>query len=124
LGRKKVAAALRAAGAVVELHDDHFRQDTPDETWLPIIAAKGWVLLSKDGGLRRRSAQREILLAVGVCAFILSDSEMSGDDMAAAYVQALRRMTRVFMANPAGFVAGVSPQGVVELLHRSTTRGR
>ena len=29
LGRRHVAQALRAAGAVVEIHDDHFPQDAP-----------------------------------------------------------------------------------------------
>ena len=37
LGRKTVAEALRAAGAKVEMHDDHFAQDATDETWLKTV---------------------------------------------------------------------------------------
>lgn len=32
---KSVAAALRAAGADVRVHDDHFAQDARDEDWIP-----------------------------------------------------------------------------------------
>jgi hypothetical protein len=34
LGAHKVVDALRAAGAKVEAHADHFSDDAPDEEWL------------------------------------------------------------------------------------------
>lgn len=37
LGNYNVAAALREAGAAVEIHADHFDQDTLDADWLPEV---------------------------------------------------------------------------------------
>jgi hypothetical protein len=42
IGRYQVAEALRAAGAVVEVHLDHFPGDTPDMDWLPEVGRRGW----------------------------------------------------------------------------------
>lgn len=47
LGRHAVAAALRAASLTVEIHDDHFAQEARDVDWLPAVAVKGWVVLTK-----------------------------------------------------------------------------
>jgi prevent-host-death family protein len=52
-GRFIVPEALRAAGAKVEAHDDHFAQNTPDVEWLTQVGKRGWVVISKDQNIRR-----------------------------------------------------------------------
>src|SRR5438034_11603495 len=47
LGRRTVATALRNAGALVEIHDDHSPPDALDETWLNVVGQREWVALSK-----------------------------------------------------------------------------
>jgi PIN like domain len=46
------AGALRVAGAQIEVHDDHFPQDAPDELWLPEVGRRGWAVLTKDDRIR------------------------------------------------------------------------
>ena len=41
IGRYVVADALRTAGAHVEVHIDHFAQNTPDTDWIPQVAQRG-----------------------------------------------------------------------------------
>ena len=48
LGANEVPDALRAAGARVELHRDHFGPATPDEEWLASTGRNGWVVVTKD----------------------------------------------------------------------------
>lgn len=55
LGKYTVANALRANGANVEIHDDRFPVDAPDVVWLNEIGRFGWIVLSKDERIRRRS---------------------------------------------------------------------
>lgn len=43
-----VRDALKAMGARVEMHRDHFKEDADDVEWLPTIARREWVILSKD----------------------------------------------------------------------------
>jgi hypothetical protein len=40
--------ALVALGARVEMHRDYFEEDAEDAEWLPEVAGRGWVILSKD----------------------------------------------------------------------------
>lgn len=48
ISQKKVPEALRAAGAIVELHIDYFPPESPDTKWLPIVSQNGWVVLTKE----------------------------------------------------------------------------
>lgn len=77
-----MAEALRAAGATVELHRDHFAPDAPDVEWLTEAGRRGWVVLTKDDAIRRNPLERRALLAANVRAFILTSQSMSGPDMA------------------------------------------
>jgi hypothetical protein len=56
LGTRAVANALREAGARVEVLEDHFPQDTDDEVWIQ-VARRGWVILTKDVAIRKRSLE-------------------------------------------------------------------
>jgi hypothetical protein len=118
LGRVMVADALRAEGVNVILHDEVFPQGAPDEDWLPEVGQRGWVLLTKDDRIRSTTAQREILLAAGVRAFILSGASLPGPAMAQAFRMAARRMQRVTLGERCPFIARVTPRGEVRLLVR------
>jgi hypothetical protein len=54
LGRYEFPGALRAAGIVVHAHADHFAQRTPDAEWLPVVAERGWIVLTNDRKIRSR----------------------------------------------------------------------
>lgn len=60
LGTEKVAQRLRSAGVDARvLVDEGFSADSEDVDWLPVIAAKGWAILTKDKRIRRlRSSAR------------------------------------------------------------------
>ena len=59
---KRFGQELRRQGLVVELHDDHFPQDTPDEDLLRHVAAQGWVILTLDKRMRYRPAEKAAIL--------------------------------------------------------------
>jgi PIN like domain len=117
-----VADALRQLGLTVIRHDDRFRQGTPDEEWLPKMGAAGWILLTKDDRIRSKSREREILLSAGVRAFVLSSANLTGDQMAAPFVNAARRMQRVVLGEGRAFIASVSSAGRVKLVLRGPSR--
>jgi predicted nuclease of predicted toxin-antitoxin system len=109
---KAVVTALRAAGANVQAHDDHFAQGAQDEDWIPHVAARGWVILTKDKNIRRRPAEREALLTANARIFTLSSGNMRGADMAALLVARLSDMEQVANGLQAPFVAVVAPDGI------------
>lgn len=108
LGKRYVAEALRRAGAVVEVHEDHFSADAKDEDWLTEVGRRGWIVLMKDKRIRQIQIEREALLAAGVRAFVLTSGNLTGPEMADIFVQHLSRITRMVVGNPFPFVAGVS----------------
>jgi len=113
-----VADALRQAGAVVELHDDHFRQDAEDVEWLRDVGSRGWIVLTRDDKIRHRSHERTALIQASVRAFVLARRTLSGPAMAEAFVQALPAMRRFVAQHPAPFIARVTQAGSVSLLLR------
>lgn len=111
LGRKYVAQALREAGATVEVHDDHFPQTTPDVDWLAEVGRRGWVVLSKDERIRRNRIEREALEAARVRAFFLTQQDITGQEMADLFRDALPGMTNRAISHPAPFIFTITRSG-------------
>ncbi|HVN34332.1 MAG TPA: hypothetical protein VMU96_03635 [Casimicrobiaceae bacterium] len=53
-----LVTTLRGAGMSCEAHRDHFAQDAADEDWIPAVAAKGWVIVTRDFAIKRRPTER------------------------------------------------------------------
>ena len=124
LGRRIVPEALRAAGATVEVHDDHFPQNTHDEVWLKEVGEKGWVVIRKDKDIRARTAERAALLSAGVRAFILRTGGLSGPQNGQILARAYPRIIKFCLGNRPPFVAGISPGGRIQMLFRESARRR
>jgi predicted nuclease of predicted toxin-antitoxin system len=115
LGRLKLAAALRQAGASVEVHDDQFPQDAPDEVWLKAAGENGWVVLTKDKNIRFHIREKETLIAYGVRAFVLTAKALNAEEMAATFVGALPKIAKVLETNAGPFVATITAAGSIRI---------
>jgi hypothetical protein len=115
LGNKKIAEALRGAGASVRVHNEHFAPAERDDIWLPEIGRRGWVLLTKDSRIRYRTKEREALINARVRAFILISGNLSGPDMADILVKALPRIRRFVESHFPPFIAKIYKGGSVRM---------
>ncbi len=115
LGRKHVGPALRNIGEIVELHDDHFKQDTVDEEWLAEVGRRGWVVLSNDDRIRFRDIERQALIDNHVAAFILTSMNIKGSEMANAFVLALPKIKKILKKIEKPFIATVSRSGLITI---------
>ncbi len=115
LGKNKVANALRAAGARVEIHDSHFSADAEDSEWLEEVGRRGWVVIHKDKHIRHRATELAALRNARVPAFVLTSGNLTGDEMAAAFIRALKRMTRIAVQQARPFIATVTRDGKVSI---------
>jgi hypothetical protein len=104
---RTLVTALTAAGAFVERHPDHFADDISDESWLPVVGAKGWVVLTNDKRIRHRRIERQALLAAGIRAFVLTAGHLSSAEAAEIWVRQLRKIERLAVSRPAPFIAHV-----------------
>jgi hypothetical protein len=116
LGRYVVAAALRDAGAEVEIHDDHFPQDAPDEGWLPEVGRRGWAVITKDDRIRYREAETSAARASNVALFIIAGKGMRATAIADVLVAALPKMKRLLETEPRPFIAKITRRSDITLL--------
>ena len=67
-----MAGILRAADLKVEVHDDHFAQDTPDPEWLAAVGKNNWIVITRDERIRYRVAEKQAMRRAKVRAFVLA----------------------------------------------------
>lgn len=106
---------MRDAGQQVELHDEHFSQDTLDEEWLAEVGARGWIVLTNDSRITKRTLEIRALHDHKVAAFILTSMNLKGEEMAEAFTKALSKIQRLVEKQQRPFVATVSRKGEVKL---------
>ena len=82
IGRYLVAEALRAAGANVEVHIDHFEQGAPDVEWIPEVGRREWVLITKDENIRHNLLERAAYEDARLRGFVVTGKDMGGRDRA------------------------------------------
>jgi len=110
----KVAEKLRNVGARVEIHDDHFSQNSYDKDWLRIVGERNWVVLTKDKKIATRLLELEAVAEGNVRLFAFVDGDVPGVVMAQAFVNALENMQRFIRGNQAPFIAKVYQPGLVK----------
>jgi hypothetical protein len=117
LGTEKVAERLRQQGVDARVMiEEGFREDAEDVAWLPVVASRGWVILTKDKRIRRRAIEHDAIFASGAGAFILVAGGLGGDAIADAFVRALPTMVRIWHTRTRPFLAAVTAQGKVTLI--------
>ena len=104
--------SLKQMGARVQTHRDHFVEDADDVDWLPVIAQRGWVILSKDQ--YNWLEVRAIKNAKGR-AFLLVRGELQGHEQAAIISKALPEMLRILDVTTPPFIAKIYRDGRVHL---------
>jgi hypothetical protein len=119
-----VPNALREAGAVIEVHADHFAPDAPDEAWLAAVGERGWVVITKDKAIRHRETELAALKAARVAAFVLTAAGLTGPANGAVLARALPAMRRVLIGNRPPFVAAISASSRITLYRGRRLRRR
>ena len=112
---QKILAVLKSASIQVERHLDHFSRGTPDETWLPLVGEKGWILLTTDKRIRYRANEKEAVRKYRVRMFYFSKNDLSGSQMASALERALPEIRRICEKNTPPFFAAITRTGEVYL---------
>ena len=116
IGRYVVAELLRAAGATVEVHLDHFNGDAPDTDWIPEVARRNWVLITKDKNIRRNPLERAAYVSAGLRGFVATGQDMSGVDLGDLLVRRLDGMLRRAYNRPGPLLFAISRNGVFSKL--------
>ena len=106
---------LTKLGVRFERHLNHFSRGALDEDWLPLVGSKGWVLLTADKHLRYNLLEKRALEMNRVREFVFASGNMSGQEMAEALEQAIRKMLSLCSRIDPPFVAAITRSGEVHL---------
>lgn len=111
IGRYAVAEALRAAGAKVEVHLDHFPGDMADTEWIPEVAKREWVLITKDQNIRRNPLERATYKAAKLRGFVATGKDMNAKELGELLVRCLPGMARRAAGRPGPLLFTISRSG-------------
>jgi hypothetical protein len=88
----RVITPALAKGEKLMLLDDHFAANTQDAEWIPVVGAKGWVIVTKDVAMRRNPLEIQALLSAGTAVFFFANAGLPGSKVGDALALALPGM--------------------------------
>lgn len=107
---------IATEGCRVEVHDDHFTQDTEDAEWLREGGKRKWIFLTKDRHIAQNQIEVVRLLESGSPAFVFTVADMTSAEMAAVFLKALPVIRRFLTKFSWPFIATITPAGRVQIL--------
>jgi len=107
--------ALLDADVAFEKHLDHFEAGLEDTKWLPVIAARGWCLLTADARIRHNELERRAVRENKLKMFYFSRNNIAGSQMGEALARALPRMQMLVASQHPPFAASITRSGDVNL---------
>lgn len=112
LGSKLVPEALKASSLRVERLDDHFAPNCPDVEWLPEVARRGWIVLTRDQNLRWRPLERHIVVEAGLRVFVVRAKDLSGPQIVEILLTRMPAMLSLVASRAAPYVVHVRRDGL------------
>lgn len=114
-GNPHLHRVLQDASIPFERHTDHFPRGLPDAEWIPVVAARGWIVLTADARIRYNSLERDAVKAHGLRLFYFARNDFSGAEMGTILRAALSRIIKVCETEQPPFVASINRRGDVAL---------
>lgn len=115
LGQEVVASRLRDAGYQVEIHDKHFKPDSPDEEWIAEVGRRNWVILTKDNMILHRSAELLAVLKGGARLYTLVKGNINAKQMADIFIKAAPKIEKSIEHQEPPYIAKIHSTGKVEI---------
>lgn len=114
---KRLGFALRAVHVQVIIHVERYpkadAESVPDVVWITEAAKQGEVILTRDGGIRRRDVELAAVIRAKARCFVLETGNATPLIYLRAVMVAWPRMQRIIATESAPFMFGISRTGRV-----------
>lgn len=120
---KTFPEALRTAGIPVEIHDDHFAQDTADERWIAKVSARRWVVITKDSRIRYKPNELATVVAAKARMLVLV-GDAKHADLADNFVRTMPKILRFLAKRRGPMIAKVYRPSAAESAEKPAGSGR
>lgn len=114
---KPIVEALADSNVKFECHRDRFERGTADHDWLPFVAERSWVVLTKDKRNRYNDFERESVRRFKVREFYFGRGDFSGTEMAQALKLALEEMKNICRTYNAPIVGSITRSGAITVVY-------
>jgi PIN like domain len=114
---RAIVDALTDSGIKFERHAHHFPRGTLDHVWLPFIAERSWVVLTKDKRNRYNDLERESIRKYKIREFYFGRGDFSGSEMAAALIAAIPEMKKLCRVYNPPLVGSVTRSGQITVVY-------
>lgn len=101
----------------LELLDDHFPATALDATWIPVVGARKWVIVTKDVAMRRNPLELRALLAAGTSVFFFANASLPGAKVGAALALAIPGMRTAMRRFRVPMIGRINAAGEVTMLY-------
>ncbi len=114
---RPILEALVANDVQYRRHQDFFARGTPDETWLPFVAERGWIVLTKDKRNRYNEIERDALRRHRVREFYFGSGNFNGTEMAQALLGGISQMKELSRTYSPPLVGSITRSGHVTVVY-------
>ena len=114
---KPIMDALLGSSVKFECHARHFARGTNDDVWLPFVAERSWVVLTKDKNNRYNDLEREAIRTCKVREFYFGRGNFNASEMAEALVAAIPEMRRLCRTHNPPLVASTTRSGEITVVY-------
>lgn len=112
---KRLGLALRTVHVPVVNHIERYpkadAESVPDVMWIREATELGEILMTRDGGIRRRGVELKAIVSAGARCFVLETGNASPFVYLRAVMVAWPRIERLVAKQPAPFMFGISRTG-------------
>jgi predicted nuclease of predicted toxin-antitoxin system len=104
---KSIGKAIQSLGLQVEFHNEHFKPDSPDTEWLPIVSKKGWIVLTKDENIGRRNIEIKSFAHCQGRVFVLVARNLNTEKIINIFTNTMPKIDQFTQNNQAPFIAKI-----------------
>lgn len=90
-----------------------------DVDWIPIVAERGWLIITKDRKMVNIREEREALVANRAAVVVIEPADLTLDEMFNLLVRQAHRLTEIASSTARPFVVQLGPDGMIRQIRIS-----
>jgi hypothetical protein len=122
LDGESVAKALRDASVPTRRLSEELDRSMEDAVWLPMVAAHGWAIATRDNRIRHRPAERAAIREAAAIVIVLRGDGLRGDAIARTLISAYPAVKRLVARYQAPMIIHLYADGRIKMTENSGRR--
>jgi hypothetical protein len=114
---RELADALHQRGRLVHMHNQVFPDRTPDRVWIPDVAKRGWIIVTRDKRLQTRHIEWMAFLRTKARVLWFKGDRASNVAITEGFLIALPKIDRLSSRLSPPYIIKVTPAGCVEQVY-------